>query len=107
MDREKKEKMAMKSIKKTNVEQQYIEAICQDTYKNLSELNLMLKRREIISNINEKYIGLKMTKMTWENKLKSKVRGKASFYPRYQQAHEGEQFEISDLDSIDCCGKEK
>ena len=55
MDKSKREKMAMKSMAKSGIEKEYIQAMCEDTYKNLLELNQLIRRREIISNINSDY----------------------------------------------------
>jgi hypothetical protein len=55
MDKNKREKMAMKSMAKSGIEKEYIQAMCEDTYKNLMELNQLIKRRKIISNINSDY----------------------------------------------------
>lgn len=60
MDREKREKMAMKSLAKSGLEKDHIEAICEDTYKNLLELNQLIRRREIITNINTEYFKLNL-----------------------------------------------
>jgi len=67
-------------------------------------MNQIIQRREIITNINDKYVGLEkknISAMTWGEKVKrnhvSKERGKfTKYHTEYRQ--EGERIPQSELD---------
>lgn len=68
-------------------EEEYIMAINATTFSNIQDINQILRRREIMTNINDKYIDKESSsKVTWQDKLKM-AKGKKHESARQEQVH--------------------